>query len=105
MNVATKTLAGLARKYSRSDRSRYYWPRLEVARALQKLTTNLDRVGIPAELASQHLAWLRGPEPAGVELTGSSVTEVLRLAVGAVLDAYDAATSPPRSSQDPSASR
>lgn len=45
----------LARRYSYSDRSRYYWPRPAVAAAVDRLFHNLDAVGIPLPLLSQHL--------------------------------------------------
>jgi D-tagatose-1,6-bisphosphate aldolase subunit GatZ/KbaZ len=45
----------LARRYSYSDRSRYYWPQPAVATAVERLFHNLDAVGIPLPLLSQHL--------------------------------------------------
>ena len=51
----------LARRYSYSDRARYYWPRPAVAAAAERLFDNLDTVGIPLPLLSQHLP---GPVPA-----------------------------------------
>jgi len=45
----------LARRYSYSDRSRYYWPRPAVSAAVDRLFRNLDAVGIPLPLLSQHL--------------------------------------------------
>ena len=50
--------AAFARRYSRSDRARYYWPKATVEAALENLAENLERTGIPDELASQHLSWL-----------------------------------------------
>ncbi len=44
-----------ARKYSYSDRSRYYWARAEVQQALQILVTNLTKHPIPLTLLSQYL--------------------------------------------------
>jgi D-tagatose-1,6-bisphosphate aldolase subunit GatZ/KbaZ len=44
-----------ARKYSYSDRSRYYWPQPEVANALGKLITNLSVHSIPLTLLSQYM--------------------------------------------------
>jgi D-tagatose-1,6-bisphosphate aldolase subunit GatZ/KbaZ len=44
-----------ARKYSYSDRSRYYWPQPRVAAALQKLLNNLTAHPAPAPLVSQYL--------------------------------------------------
>ncbi|MFW0151363.1 D-tagatose-bisphosphate aldolase, class II, non-catalytic subunit [Mycobacterium sp. smrl_JER01] len=48
---ATRT----ARRYSYSDRLRYYWPDPEVEAARVALLTNLRRTGIPMPLLSQHL--------------------------------------------------
>lgn len=44
-----------SRRYSYSDRLRYYWADGEVDSARQTLLANLDRVGIPLPLISQHL--------------------------------------------------
>lgn len=44
-----------ARKYSFSDRSRYYWPQPEVAAALQRLLANLTADPAPVSLLSQYL--------------------------------------------------
>jgi D-tagatose-1,6-bisphosphate aldolase subunit GatZ/KbaZ len=44
-----------ARKYSYSDRARYYWPQPHVADALQRLIRNLTANTIPTSLLSQHL--------------------------------------------------
>ena len=43
-----------ARKYSYSDRSRYYWPQLGVMAALQRLLNNLTAPA-PVTLVSQYL--------------------------------------------------
>jgi len=45
----------LARKYSFSDRSRYYWPQPNVAAALQQLLANLTAHPAPVSLLSQYL--------------------------------------------------
>lgn len=44
-----------ARKYSFSDRSRYYWPKPPVRAALNRLLANLSRAEIPPPLLSQHM--------------------------------------------------
>lgn len=44
-----------ARKYSFSDRARYYWPQLEVLHALGKLIENLEMHPAPLGLLSQYL--------------------------------------------------
>jgi D-tagatose-1,6-bisphosphate aldolase subunit GatZ/KbaZ len=45
----------LARRYSFSDRSRYYWPEPAVERELQKLVANLSAAPPPLTLLSQYL--------------------------------------------------
>jgi D-tagatose-1,6-bisphosphate aldolase subunit GatZ/KbaZ len=45
----------LARKYSLSDRSRYYWTQPKVAAALQRLLANLTAHPAPVSLLSQYL--------------------------------------------------
>ena len=45
----------LARRYSFSDRARYYWPDPEIAAAQHRLFDNLDRTGLPSTLLSQFL--------------------------------------------------
>jgi D-tagatose-1,6-bisphosphate aldolase subunit GatZ/KbaZ len=45
----------IARKYSFSDRSRYYWPQPLVASALDKLQQNLTSQAVPLSLLSQYL--------------------------------------------------
>jgi D-tagatose-1,6-bisphosphate aldolase subunit GatZ/KbaZ len=45
----------LARRYSFSDRSRYYWPEPAVERELQKLVANLSAAPPPLTLVSQYL--------------------------------------------------
>jgi D-tagatose-1,6-bisphosphate aldolase subunit GatZ/KbaZ len=44
-----------ARRYSYSDRLRYYWAVDEIDAARQTLLANLDRTGIPLPLISQYL--------------------------------------------------
>ncbi|MFV2044562.1 MAG: class II D-tagatose-bisphosphate aldolase non-catalytic subunit [Anaerolineales bacterium] len=46
---------GFARKYSLSDRSRYYWPVPSVQQALKRLLANLGQSSIPLTLLSQYL--------------------------------------------------
>lgn len=45
----------LARRFSYSDRMRYYWPDPEVEAAVERLMANLSRSGIPLPLISQYL--------------------------------------------------
>jgi D-tagatose-1,6-bisphosphate aldolase subunit GatZ/KbaZ len=50
-----ETALQFARKYSYSDRSRYYWPQPAVQQALQKLLRNLKETPAPLSLLSQYL--------------------------------------------------
>ncbi len=43
------------RKYSRSDRIRYYWSDTDVSTALRRLLSNLERYPLPLTLISQYL--------------------------------------------------
>jgi len=45
----------LQRKYSFSDRVRYYWQRPRVEKSVEQLLLNLDSMEIPLSLLSQHL--------------------------------------------------
>jgi D-tagatose-1,6-bisphosphate aldolase subunit GatZ/KbaZ len=45
----------LARRYSYSDRLRYYWPDPAVAAAQERLLANLEGIAIPPPLLSQHM--------------------------------------------------
>lgn len=47
--------ARLARRYSFSDRVRYYWPDAEITAATDRLFANLARTGLPLPLLSQFL--------------------------------------------------
>ncbi len=46
----------IARKYSYSDRARYYWPEAQVSAALERLLHNLNANPAPPSLLSQYLA-------------------------------------------------
>jgi D-tagatose-1,6-bisphosphate aldolase subunit GatZ/KbaZ len=45
----------LARRYSYSDRARYYWPTPAMTSAVDTLFRNLDATGIPLPMLSRHL--------------------------------------------------
>lgn len=45
----------IARRFSYSDRMRYYWPNEQISAAVETLLANLDQVGIPEPLVSQFL--------------------------------------------------
>lgn len=84
-------LAAYARKYSRSDRSRYYWQVPAVHDSVEELLSNLEGTGLPDELVSQFLPWLNAAEaPGSAAGKGEGLTPdaVLRAAVRRVLDVY-----------------
>jgi D-tagatose-1,6-bisphosphate aldolase subunit GatZ/KbaZ len=72
-----------ARKYSFSDRSRYYWPQPTVAAALERLLENLKADPAPVSLLSQYLPNQAAALRAGlvsnspIELIHSKILEVL----------------------------
>ncbi|HTJ67117.1 MAG TPA: D-tagatose-bisphosphate aldolase, class II, non-catalytic subunit [Actinospica sp.] len=74
----------IARRYSYSDRLRYYWTDPEVEAAVQRLLANLSATAIPLPLISQHLpdqyARVRAGElaPDPRELTVDAVRDALR---------------------------
>jgi D-tagatose-1,6-bisphosphate aldolase subunit GatZ/KbaZ len=81
-----------ARKFSRSDRIRYYWTYPEVQAALGKLILNLEGVDIP-------MSWLSQVAPKVFERiqTGGSFTcsaEVIDASIQSVLDDYRVACTP-----------
>jgi D-tagatose-1,6-bisphosphate aldolase subunit GatZ/KbaZ len=79
----------VARKYSYSDRARYYWPQPGVAAALEKLIANLTASPPPLSLLSQFL-----PNQAGLIREGSqsaSAAELIRSKIREVLHIYSAA--------------
>ncbi len=79
----------LLRRYSYSDRVRYYWRRPEIAVAVERLMANLAAVRIPESMLSRYLpeqywrmrAGKMGRDPAalGVDLVVDKVRDVLRM--------------------------
>lgn len=64
----------LARRFSYSDRMRYYWPNEQITAAVKTLLANLDRVGIPEPLVSQFLPLQYARVRAGeLELTAKAL--------------------------------
>ncbi|HEX4786944.1 MAG TPA: D-tagatose-bisphosphate aldolase, class II, non-catalytic subunit [Actinospica sp.] len=80
----------LARRYSYSDRLRYYWPDPEIEAAVEQLTANLSGTAIPLPLLSQYLpeqyARVRAGELAATphELVIDRVRDVLRTYAAAI---------------------
>jgi D-tagatose-1,6-bisphosphate aldolase subunit GatZ/KbaZ len=72
----------IARRYSYSDRLRYYWPAPEVEAAVARLIANLSAIDIPLPLVSQHL-----PEQFARVRAGELVATPHELAVDKVRDA------------------
>jgi D-tagatose-1,6-bisphosphate aldolase subunit GatZ/KbaZ len=94
--------AAYARRFSRSDRSRYYWPVADVQRAVSRMHVNLKGSGLPDELVSQYLPWILGAEVPGsspADVLGQALTpeSVLRAAIRRVLNVYASATGPSES--------
>ncbi|MFT4217074.1 MAG: D-tagatose-bisphosphate aldolase, class II, non-catalytic subunit [Micropruina sp.] len=79
----------VARRFSYSDRIRYYLPNEEIVKAIDLMLANLDEVGIPGPLISQYLPKqfdrVREGEltPSGHELLVDRVRDALRPYVGA----------------------
>ncbi|HEY4977914.1 MAG TPA: class II D-tagatose-bisphosphate aldolase, non-catalytic subunit [Candidatus Acidoferrum sp.] len=76
----------IARKYSYSDRSRYYWPQASVAKALQQLVSNLAAHPAPLPLLSQYL-------PAQTEAVREGIlanhpSDLIRHKILEVIDSY-----------------
>jgi D-tagatose-1,6-bisphosphate aldolase subunit GatZ/KbaZ len=75
----------LLRRYSYSDRVRYYWHRPEIAAAVERLVANLSSVRIPESMLSRYLPAqylrVRAEEIAGdpVALIVDKVRDVLRV--------------------------
>jgi len=75
-----------ARKYSYSDRARYYWSEPRVAQALRQLIGNLDRHRVPTALLSQYL-----PHQAEAVRNGTLVNrprDLIRHKILGVIDQY-----------------
>jgi D-tagatose-1,6-bisphosphate aldolase subunit GatZ/KbaZ len=76
----------LARRFSLSDRIRYYWPRPEVGKALARLLANLESHPAPWPLLSQYL-----PAPCRAVREGRITRhprELVRFHVGEALEPY-----------------
>ncbi|HZL05752.1 MAG TPA: class II D-tagatose-bisphosphate aldolase, non-catalytic subunit, partial [Coriobacteriia bacterium] len=86
----------LARRYSYSDRVRYYWPDPEISKAQSQLLANLGSVDIPLPMLSQYL-----PLQYSRVRSGELAAEASALAVDAVrevLRTYAHACNPSRRS-------
>ncbi len=82
-----------ARRFSLSDRIRYYWPRPEVKTALTRLMANLEAHPAPLPLLSQHLP---GPHRAVREgRVARNPRELVRFHVREVIERYARACGAP----------
>ncbi|NQT23813.1 D-tagatose-bisphosphate aldolase, class II, non-catalytic subunit [candidate division KSB1 bacterium] len=81
---------GFARKYSYSDRIRYYWPIPEIETALTQLVKNLSTIEIPLTLLSQTMPNQYWAVRNG--LIKASPEDLIRHKVGEVLQMYASAT-------------
>ena len=79
-----------ARKYSFSDRSRYYWPETDVNASLATLLRNLSSRSLPTSLVSQYLPMQYGRIRSG-ELI-STPHNIIMDKIFSVLDCYSDAT-------------
>ena len=75
-----------ARKYSLSDRARYYWHNMDVQAALKKLFANLNEVRLPLALISQYLPVVYSEIRTGG--TTISARQIVVQAIQSVLDDY-----------------
>jgi D-tagatose-1,6-bisphosphate aldolase subunit GatZ/KbaZ len=82
----------IARKYSFSDRSRYYWPDNAVQTALNKLLANFGDKAIPLTLLSQFLPVQFEKIRAG--LIRNDSLAIVQDELFALLDIYEAAVNP-----------
>lgn len=82
----------LARKYSFSDRSRYYWPNEAVQQALTRLFENLRKQPVPLSLLSQYLPEQYSQVRQGTISTDP--TELVRSKIESVLADYAYACQP-----------
>ena len=79
-----------ARKYSLSDRSRYYWHYPDVQAALTKLIANLEKAPLPLSLISQYMPDIYPGIRTGV--IANSVDKMVNRRIQSVLDDYSYAS-------------
>lgn len=75
-----------ARKYSFSDRARYYWPQPKVEAALQRLVENMTLYPAPVSLLSQYLP--SQSEAVRAEMIANRPGELIRHKILEVIDHY-----------------
>ena len=80
-----------ARKYSLSDRARYYWRDKGVQAALTKLMANLDEVSLPLSLINQFMPEIYPGIRSGA--IANSANKIVDQHIRSVLDDYSYACS------------
>jgi len=88
-----------SRKFSYSDRVRYYWPQARVAEAVKQLIGNLSGEAIPVSLLSQYLPRQADRIRAGALANGP--IELIRDKISEVIDQYSFACGMGRSKGAP----
>jgi D-tagatose-1,6-bisphosphate aldolase subunit GatZ/KbaZ len=81
-----------ARKYSFSDRSRYYWPQENVQQSVRKLHENFGKKPIPLSLLSQYLP--KQYEQIRVDNLKNTSQAIVQAGVYLLLEVYQAAVTP-----------
>ena len=81
----------IKRKYSYSDRIRYYWPDKEIASSLKKLMKNFSALSIPRSMLSQYLPFQY--EAVLQERCANKATALIDFGIERILDIYDFAVS------------
>ena len=85
----TEQEIAFARKYSLSDRSRYYWTKPSVQSALERMLQNLGKKPIPPTLVSQYLPQLFGDIRA--ERLPNTAEDIITKNISSVLAQYNLA--------------
>jgi D-tagatose-1,6-bisphosphate aldolase subunit GatZ/KbaZ len=80
----------LARKYSYSDRIRYYWPNTAIQKSLKKLIENLSKQKIPLNILSQYLPLQY--EAIREDRLQNQISDLIDFGITQVLDIYSYAT-------------
>jgi D-tagatose-1,6-bisphosphate aldolase subunit GatZ/KbaZ len=80
----------LKRKFSYSDRIRYYWPNPEISQSLKRLLDNLSKQDIPLSMLSQFLP--NQYEAVREGRLKNNVNNHIEFGIGKVLDIYKSAT-------------
>jgi D-tagatose-1,6-bisphosphate aldolase subunit GatZ/KbaZ len=87
----TRREQAFKRKFSLSDRLRYYWPDEQVQAALSKLMGNLGQTTLPLSLLSQYAPWFyeQMRQTQDPQMLTADPEALLLARVGAVLEDYE----------------